>query len=100
MLKSAIFTDFLDFENGCCYLNTISRRRGRTNGFLAFLLKLILNFIGFKTSLSYIRMVTGEKLMLKCATFADFLDFENGCCYLNTITRKRGKNTWVSCIFA
>ena len=29
--------------------------------------------------------------MLKCAFFADFLDFENGCCYLNTIARKRGK---------
>ena len=31
--------------------------------------------------------------------FADFLDFENGCCYLNTISRKRRKNTRVSCIF-
>ena len=29
--------------------------------------------------------------MLKCAFLADFLDFENGCCYLNTIGRKRGK---------
>ena len=38
--------------------------------------------------------------MLKCAILADFLDFENGCCYLNTIARKRRKNTWVSCIFA
>ena len=38
--------------------------------------------------------------MLKCAIFADFLDFENGCCYLNTIARKRRKNTWVYCIFA
>ena len=38
--------------------------------------------------------------MLKCAIFADFLDFENGCCYLNIIARKRRKNTWVSCIFA
>ena len=37
--------------------------------------------------------------MLKCAILADFLDFENGCCYLNTIASKRRKNTWVSCIF-
>ena len=37
--------------------------------------------------------------MLKCAILADFLDFENGCCYLNTIARKRRKNTRVSCIF-
>ena len=29
--------------------------------------------------------------MLKCAILAYFLDFENGCCYLNTIARKRGK---------
>ena len=38
--------------------------------------------------------------MLKCAILADFLDFEKGCCYLNTIARKRGKNTRVSGIFA
>ena len=38
--------------------------------------------------------------MLKCAILADFLDFENGCCYLNTIASKRGKNTQVSGIFA
>ena len=29
--------------------------------------------------------------MLKCAFLADVLDFENGCCYLNTIACKRGK---------
>ena len=33
--------------------------------------------------------------MLKCAILADFLDFENGCCYPKTIARKKGKNTWV-----
>ena len=38
--------------------------------------------------------------MLKSAIFADFLDFEIGCCYLNTIAHKRSNNTWVSCIFA
>ena len=38
--------------------------------------------------------------MLKCAIFADFLDFEIGCCYLNTVACKGRKNTWVSCILA
>ena len=50
MLKCAILADFLDFENGCCYLNTIARKRGKTHGFLAFLLKVIHNFIGLNTS--------------------------------------------------
>ena len=59
-----IFADFLDFENGCCYLNTIARKRRKTNGFLAFLLKNRHYFIGSKTSLSYIRMVMGENLCL------------------------------------
>ena len=36
MLKFAIFADFLDFENGCCYLNTIARKRGNHMGFLHF----------------------------------------------------------------
>ena len=56
------FADFLDFENGCCYLHTIARKRGKTHGFLAFLLKNRHYFIGSKTSLSYIRVVMGEKL--------------------------------------
>ena len=64
MLKCAILADFLDFENGCCYLNTIARKRRKTHGFLAFLLKNIRYFIGLNTSLSYIRMVMGEKLCL------------------------------------
>ena len=38
MLKCAIFADFLDFENGCCYLNIIARKRRKKHGFLAFLL--------------------------------------------------------------
>ena len=62
MLKCAIFANFLDFENGCCYLNTIARKRRKTHGFLAFLLKNRHYIFGFKTSLSYIRMVMGEKL--------------------------------------
>ena len=76
MLKCAIFADFLDFENGCCYLNTIAHKRRKTLGFRAFLLKIIHYFIGLNTSLSYIRMVMGEKNMLKCAIFADFLDLK------------------------
>ena len=64
MFKCATLADFLDFENGCCYLNIIARKRGKTHGFLAFLLKNIHYFIGSKTSLSYIRMVMKEKLCL------------------------------------
>ena len=60
--KMCLLADFLDFENGCCYLNTIVRKRGKTHGFLAFLLKNRHYFIGSKTSLSYIRVVMGEKL--------------------------------------
>ena len=53
MLKCALLADFLDFENGCCYLNTIARKRGKkTRVFLAFLLKNRHNFIGSKTSLN------------------------------------------------
>ena len=62
MLKCAIFADFLDFENGYCYLNTIAHTIRKTHVFLAFLLKIIHYFIGLNTSLSYIRMVKGEKL--------------------------------------
>ena len=45
-----IFANFLDFENVCCYLNTIAHKRGKTHGFLAFLLKVIPYFIGLNTS--------------------------------------------------
>ena len=45
------------------YLYTMHAREGKkTHGFLAFLFKNIHYFIGFKTSLSYISMVMGEKL--------------------------------------
>ena len=37
--------------------------------------------------------------MLKCDIFANFLDFENDCYYLNTIACKRTKHTPVSYIF-
>ena len=40
MLKCAIFADFLDFENGCCYLNTIACKIKKKNtGFLHFCLR-------------------------------------------------------------
>ena len=62
MLKCAIFADFLDFENDSCYLNTIAHKIRKTHGFLALLLKNRHYFIGFKTSLSYISLVMGEKI--------------------------------------
>ena len=64
MFKCAILADFLDFENGCCYLKTIARKRRKTHGFLAFLLKNIHYFNDLNPSLSYIWMVMGEKLCL------------------------------------
>ena len=39
MLKCAIFADFLDFENGCCYLNTIARKIKKHMGFMHFCLR-------------------------------------------------------------
>ena len=39
-----------------------AREEKKKHGFLAFLFKNIHYFIGFKTSLSYISMVMGEKL--------------------------------------
>ena len=62
MLKCAILEDVLDFENGCCYLNTIARKRRKKHMGFAFLLKNIHYFKSLNTSLSYIRMVMGEKL--------------------------------------
>ena len=45
-------------------LTQLHAREEKTHGFLAFLLKNIYYFIGLNTSLSYIRMVMGEKLCL------------------------------------
>ena len=61
MLKCAILADFLDFENGCCYLYTIAHKRRKTHEFLHFCLRTCY-FISLNTSLSYNRMVMGEKL--------------------------------------
>ena len=92
MLKCAIFADFLDFEmTAADILTQLHAREGKTHGFFAFLLKNRHYFIGLNTSLSYIRMVMGEDFMLTCGILAEFIDFENGCCYLNTIARKRRK---------
>ena len=45
-------------------LTQLHAREEKTHGFLAFLLTNIHYFIGLNTSLSYIRMVMGEKLCL------------------------------------
>ena len=62
MLKCAILADFFVFENGCCYLNTIARKKRKNTLVSCILLKKIDYFIGLNTSLSYIRMVMGDKL--------------------------------------
>ena len=62
MLKCAIFADFIDFENGCCYLKQLHTREENKHGFLAFMFKNIHYFICFNTPLFYIRMVMEEKL--------------------------------------
>ena len=83
--KICHFANFLDFENGYCYLNTITcRRRKKLQGFHASFFKNMHHFIDFNVSLSNIRSIMG-KIMLKCAIFANILDFENDCCYLHTI---------------
>ena len=99
MLKCAIFVNFLDFENGCCYLNTIADKRRKSIQASCILFKNKHHLIDLNAFLSYIWAIMGEKITLKCAIFADFLDFENCCCYLNTIACKRRKNTRVSFIF-
>ena len=43
-------------------LTLLRAREEKTHGFLAFLFKKIYHFIDLNTSLSYIRMVMGEKL--------------------------------------
>ena len=48
MLKYAIMADFLDFENGCCYLNTIARKRGKNTGFWHFCLRTDITLLVLK----------------------------------------------------
>ena len=64
MLKCAILADFLDFETVAATLTQFPTKEEKTHWFLAFLLKNIHYFIGLNTSLSYIRMVMGEKICL------------------------------------
>ena len=66
MFKCAIFADFLDFENGCCCLNTIACWRRKITQVSCILFKNIYPFIGLITSLSYIRMVMEEKYLEIC----------------------------------
>ena len=100
MLKCVILLISSILKKVAVTLTQLHAREEKKHGFLSFLLKIVHYFIGLNTSLSYISMVMAEKLCLNVPFFADFLDFENGCCYLNTIARKRRKNTWVSCTFA
>ena len=59
------FGRFLRFKKkNAAILTQLHAREEKTHGFLAFLLKNIHYFIGLNTSLSYIRMVMGEKLCL------------------------------------
>ena len=61
--KICHFCLFLRFgKRFAATLTQLHAREEKTHGFLAFLLKFIHYFIGFKTSLSYIRMIMGEKL--------------------------------------
>ena len=62
MLKCAILADFLDFKTVAATLTQLHPREEKRHWFLAVLLKNIHYFIGLNTSLSYIRMVMGEKL--------------------------------------
>ena len=49
MLKCSILADVLDFENGCCYLNTIARKRGKKHtGFLHFCLRTDITLLVLK----------------------------------------------------
>ena len=49
MLQCSIFADFLDFENSCCYLNTIARKRKKKHmGFLHFCLRTDITLLVLK----------------------------------------------------
>ena len=52
----------LILKTAAATLTQLHAREEKTHGFLAFLFKNIHYFIGFKTSLSYISMVMGEKV--------------------------------------
>ena len=63
MLKCVILLISSILKKVAATLTQIARkRRKKKHEFLPFLFKNIHYFIGFKTSLSYIRVVMGEKL--------------------------------------
>ena len=92
MLKCAIFADFLDLEKVAATLTQLHAREEKHMVFLHFSLKNIHYFIGLNTSLSYIRMVMGEKNLLKCAIFADFLDLKTISATLTQLHASKEKN--------
>ena len=69
IIKCAILADFLDFKNGCCYLNIIACNRRKTHGFLAVLFKNIHHLFDLNKSLSYIRSPMGENYVKMCCFF-------------------------------
>ena len=62
MLKCVILLISSILKTVAVTLTQLHAREEKKHGFLAFLFKNIHYFIGFKTSLSYISMVMGEKL--------------------------------------
>ena len=63
MLKCVILLISSILKTVAVTLTQLHAREGKKkHGFLAFLFKNIHYFIGFKTSLSYISMVMGDKL--------------------------------------
>ena len=71
MLKCVILLISSILKTVAVTLTQLHAREEKNMGF-----KNIHYFIGFKTSLSYISMVMGEKLCLNVPFFADFLDLK------------------------
>ena len=75
MLKCAIFANFLDFVNGCCYLNTIARKKGKKHmGFLHFCLRSYITY-WFKYIDCFTLGWSWEKKYVKMCLFGRFLRF-------------------------
>ena len=69
------------------------------HGFLAFLFKNIRYFNGLNTSLSYIRMVMGEKLCLNVPFWSISKILKRVAATLTQLHVREEKNTRVSSIF-
>ena len=80
-------------------LTQLHTREEKTHGFLAFLLKNIHYFIGLNTSLSYIRMVMGEKLCLNVPFLSISKILKTVAATLTQLHVREEKNTRVSSIF-